>query len=169
MKKNLFLIIIISISIHIKAQTHENKITTYYFIRHAEKVRTDTTNKNPNLTTKGKKRAQNWSSVFKNVEFDSIYSTNYNRTIETATPTAKDKNLKIQFYNPKEMFNDDFKLKTFGKTILVVGHSNTTPQFVNKILGDEKYPNIDDSNNANLYIVTISSNIITDILLKINP
>jgi 2,3-bisphosphoglycerate-dependent phosphoglycerate mutase len=169
MKKYLFLFIILTITIHIKAQTHENEITTYYFIRHAEKIRTDTTNKNPNLTVEGKNRAQNWSSVFKNVEFDSIYSTNYNRTIETATPTAKDKNLEIQFYNPKELFNDDFKLKTFGKTILVVGHSNTTPQFVNKILGDEKYPNIDDSNNANLYIVTISSNIITDILLKINP
>lgn len=168
MKKFLFILIILNISVHAKAQTHENEITTYYLIRHAEKVRTDTTNKNPNLTEKGKSRAQNWSSVFKNVAFDLIYSTNYNRTIQTATPTTKDKNLEIQFYNPRTLFSEDFKLNTIGKTVLIVGHSNTTPQFVNKILGNKKYADIDDSNNSNLYIVTISNNIITDILLKIN-
>ena len=41
--------------------------------------------------------------------------------------------------DPKErafvnLNNDDFKLKTKGKTVLVVGHSNTTPQFVIDIL-----------------------------------
>ncbi|PHS53081.1 MAG: phosphoglycerate mutase [Lutibacter sp.] len=168
MKKFLFIIIILNLSIQIKAQSHENEITTYYFIRHAEKIRTDTTNKNPNLTEKGIGRAQNWSSVFKHVTFDSIYATNYNRTIQTATPTAKDKNLVIQFYNPRTLFIEDFKLKTIGKTILIVGHSNTTPQFVNKILGTNKYADINNSNNSNLYIVTISNNRITDILLEIN-
>ena len=168
MKKFLFILIIITFSIHAKAQTHENEITTYYFVRHAEKVRADATNKNPNLTEKGENRAQNWSSVFKNVVFDAIYSTNYNRTIQTATPTANNKNLEIQFYDPRKLFNEDFKLKTIGKTVLIVGHSNTTPQFVNKILGTKKYADISDSNNSNLYIVTISNNIIIDILLEIN-
>jgi len=54
-----------------------------------------------------------------------------------------------------------------GKTVLVVGHSNTTPQFVNKIIGKEEYIDIDDLNNSNLYIVTIINGVKTAILLKI--
>jgi len=165
MKNSLFLLLIIVSSLNIKAQ--ESDVTTFYFIRHAEKVRTDKTTKNPNLTQKGLERAENWSVVFKSVNFDLVYSTNYNRTIQTATPTAKSKNLKIQFYNPRELYNEDFKLETKGKTVLIVGHSNTTPIFVNKVLGIEKYADIDDRNNSNLYIVTTSSTLITDTLLKI--
>ena len=165
MRNIIFLLLIIVSTLKIQAQ--ESDITTYYFIRHAEKIRTDSTNKNPNLTKNGKERAENWSSVFKNVNFDFIYSTNYNRTIQTAIPTSESKNLEIQFYNPKELFNEDFKFKTKNNTVLVVGHSNTTPQFVNAILGSEKYHEIDDTNNSNLYIVTITNNSITDLLLKI--
>ena len=105
--------------------------------------------------------------VFSNVNFDFIYSTNYNRTIETATPTAKRNDLEVLFYNPRELFDEYFKKKTKGKTVLVVGHSNTTPLFVNKIIGSDKYSTIDDLNNANLYIVTISSGSISTQLLNI--
>lgn len=151
----------------LKINAQESEVTTYYFIRHAEKERTDVTNENPNLTEKGQQRAENWSAVFKNVDFDLVYSTNYNRTIQTAIPTSESKNLEIQFYNPKELYSEDFKLKTKNKTVLVVGHSDTTPLFVNTILGTKKYIDIDDNNNSNLYIITIYNNSISDILLTI--
>jgi 2,3-bisphosphoglycerate-dependent phosphoglycerate mutase len=51
--------------------------------------------------------------------------------------------------------------------VLVVGHSNTTPDFVNKVLNLKKYDDIDDLNNANLYIVTITPNAATSQLLYI--
>jgi broad specificity phosphatase PhoE len=54
------------------------------------------------------------------------------------------------------LFSEEFAHNTKGKTVLVVGHSNTTPAFVNAVLGEKKYDNIDDNNNANLYIVSIS-------------
>jgi len=167
MKYYLLLFIILMSLTSIKAQEKKNEITTYYLIRHAEKNRTENTNKNPNLTEKGIKRAKNWSVVFKNIPFDIIYSTNYNRTKQTAEPTAKSKNLKIQYYNPRDLYNEKFKSKTTGKTVLVVGHSNTTPQLVNKIIGNEKYTDIDDLNNSNLYIVTIINGQKTTNLLKI--
>ena len=59
------------------------------------------------------------------------------------------------------MYNDDFKTATQGKTVLVVGHSNTTPAFVNTVLKERKYPDIDDNNNGNLYVVTIVGETIT--------
>jgi len=165
MKKILLLFIVVLYSTTFFAQ--ENETTTYYFIRHAEKVRKDKTNKNPDLTKEGKNRAENWSLVFENIDFDLVYSTKYNRTIQTAEPTAKKKELEIQFYNPSHLYDPDFQSKTKGKTVLVVGHSNTTPLFVNDILGKEKYLQIDDKNNANLYILTISGNHKNSILLKI--
>lgn len=148
-------------------QAQENEVTSYYFIRHAEKVRSDMENTNPELTEKGAQRAQYWSTVFGNIDFDIIYSTNYNRTIQTATPTAISKGLEIQFYDPKDVFSEEFRLATKGKTVLVVGHSDSTPTFVNRVLGSEKYAQIPDINNSNLYIITLTDNVINDILLKI--
>ena len=129
--------------------------TTYYLIRHAEKVRTDATNRNPNLNDAGKKRAANWARYFKNIDVEVVYSTRYNRTIQTATPTAKQKKLPIQHYDPRKMYTENFAAATKGKTVLIVGHSNTTPVFANTILGEAKYKNMDDHDNASLYIVTI--------------
>lgn len=145
----------------------KTETSTYYFIRHAEKDRSDASNNNPHLIEKGKLRAEHWKEIFKNIEFDAVYSTEYNRTVETAQPTALKNNVEITFYNPKEIDIQEFLINTKGQSVLVVGHSNSTPTFINKILGKEKYQHIDDSNNANLYIVTISGDIISDTLLLV--
>ena len=54
-----------------------------------------------------------------------------------------------------------------GKNVLVVGHSNSTPSFVNKILKNKTYKQIDDNNNANLYTVTVFNDTIISNLLFI--
>jgi phosphohistidine phosphatase SixA len=136
----------------------EQKTTTYYLIRHAEKDRSDKTNRNPHLTVNGLKRANNWANVLKTVKFDMVYSTDYNRTKETALPTAKANNIELKFYNPSDMQIGRFMETSKGKTILIVGHSNTTPLFTNGLLGEKKYEMIADDNNANLYIVTVTKN-----------
>ena len=151
-----------------KAQNINVKPTTYYLIRHAEKDRSDSSNKDANLTEEGLQRAKKWASVFKNIKFDKVYVTNFKRTIQTAEPTANNNNLSIEFYNPLFLYTIDFRKATKGKTVLIVGHSNTTPFFVNKILGENKYPEIDDKNNANLYIVTVKEDLKSSTLLQID-
>ena len=136
----------------------EDVIATYYLIRHAEKDRSDKTNRNPVLTKEGLQRAENWAKHFKDLKFDAVYSTDYNRTKQTAMPTATANNVELQFYNPSDMKIEEFIKSTKGKTVLIVGHSNTTPKFANGLLGEEKYEDIADDNNANLYIVTITKN-----------
>ncbi len=154
---------------NIEAKENSVNTTTYYFIRHAEKDRSDASNKNPNLMQKGIFRAAKWSYVLEHVKFDAVYSTDYNRTKQTAQPTAEKNNVEITIYDPKELNSEEFIKNTKGKTVLVVGHSNTTPMFVNAVIGKEKYESINDSNNANLYIVTISSSgEISDTLLVID-
>ena len=163
MKKLVVLLVFLFCSLSSFAQ----EVSKYYLVRHAEKDRSDKTNTNPELTEQGKQRAAKWSSVFGDVAFDTVYSTNYLRTIATAKPTATAQGLEIQFYNPRELYSKEFQQETIGKSVLVVGHSNTTPQFVNAILGAERYSDIQDDNNANLYIVTRINKETSVVLLKI--
>jgi broad specificity phosphatase PhoE len=169
--KSLFtLLLIITFSLPSWSQdtTSDNQTTTYYFIRHAEKDRTDKSNRNPELNKLGKKRAKKWCKYFRKINLDAIYSTNYNRTQQTAAPTAKKKKLDVLDYDPRTLYSEEFKNATQGKVVLIVGHSNTTPAFVNMVLGNKKYENIDDNDNSKLFIVTISGDTITDEVLTIN-
>ena len=143
------------------------EVTTYYLIRHAEKDRTDPSNRDPHLTVAGQERAEKWQNVFNAVPFDIVYSTPYHRTRETAQPTASAKQLLVESYDPRDLYNASFKEKNKGKIVLVVGHSNTTPALANKILGREEYPQIDDRNNGNLYIIQVSPQGVTSQLLSI--
>jgi len=145
-----------------------DKTTTYYLIRHAEKDRTNTTNKNPNLNSNGVIRAEKWAKHFENIVLDAVYSTDYNRTQQTAAPTAKSKDLIVQSYNSSKMYDSIFKKNTKGKTVLVVGHSDTTPVFANIILGQKKYKNMADNDNASLYIVTVFNDKKSSEIKKVN-
>lgn len=151
----------------IQTVTAQSETTTYYFIRHADKVLANKKDRDPDLTKKGYARAQNWAKVLSDVKFDMVYSSNYKRTIETARPTAKANDVEIKIYNPKKPFDKKFKNDTKGKTVLIVGHSNSSPTFVNTVLGKSKYEEIDESNYTNLYIVHINKASKTSTLLHI--
>ena len=157
--KNFVILICFLISLSIEAQT-ENKsdCTKVYLIRHAEKDRTDKTNSNPHLNSLGTKRSLKWKDFFKNINFDIIYSTNYHRTLETVKPFSEN-GTEIVIYNPSKIDYNEFILNNKGKTILVVGHSNTIPSFTNGISEKKLYNNIEDNNNSNLYVVNICDGI----------
>ena len=113
--------------------------TTIYLIRHTEKV---DNSKNPDLSKAGL------------------------RTVQTATPTATSKNLEIIKYDPKTIDLEQLKKEHKGQAILIVGHSNTTPDLVNKIINQKVYAPIDDTVFGNLYIITISGNELSHQLLQ---
>jgi broad specificity phosphatase PhoE len=140
------------------AKKPSEEITTYYFIRHAEKDTSDSKNEDPELTEAGVKRTQNWAKTFKAIDFDLIYSSDYKRTLNTARPIAKDQNKEIKFYNTEKLNDKDFQENTKNKTVLVVGHSNLNPEWVNYILGKKKYQDLDESVYGSLFIVTIHPN-----------
>lgn len=163
--KKFYLLLILSI-FSFSSFAQESDKSTYYLIRHAEKDRSDKTNKNPYLTIKGQERADKWSQILTKFGINAIYSTNYSRTLQTAKPTADDNNLTINTYHPFKINMEEFLLETKGKNVLIVGHSNTTADFANKLIGKEVYSEIEDDNNANLYIVTIIDENISHILIK---
>ena len=143
-------------------------ISTFYFIRHAEKDRTDPENPDPELNQDGLDRAIRWAEVFDPIPLDMVYSTNYERTQMTAAPTSIKKDIDIEYYDPRTLDIEEFKLVNEGKNVLVVGHSNTTPTMVNKVIGMEKYDQMDDTDNSSLVIVRIIDEVPTDIRLKMD-
>ena len=152
MKKLSFLLFFILLS---ACNSNEISTTTYYLIRHAEKDRTVQTNSNPDLNSQGLLRADNWAKYFDSIALDAVYSSNYKRTLQTATPTAVKKGVAVQVYDTNSMYDALFQKATLGKTVLIVGHSNTTPAFVNLILAQEKYQSMNDNDNSSVYVVTI--------------
>lgn len=169
MTRYLIILCLVLFSVNAFSQKEQStETTTYYFIRHAEKDRSDSSEKDVHLTEQGQKRAQEWNEILQHILFDAVYTTDFNRTKETAQPTATKNGLDIITYSVNTSYDDAFKTATKGKTVLVVGHSNTIPDFVNTVIGNKKYNEIDDVVNGNLYIVTITDNIITDFVLTIN-
>ena len=91
----------------------------------------------PPLTDCGEQRSKSLSSFLRDVHLDAIYSTDYNRTKNTALPTAVSKGLDVKEYNAQE-------LEIFSKLImdrkqdaLVVGHSNTTGVLAGLLVGED--------------------------------
>ncbi|MFT7407968.1 MAG: 2,3-bisphosphoglycerate-dependent phosphoglycerate mutase, partial [Flavobacteriaceae bacterium] len=81
-QKLLFLIILMgSFSCIAQSDTVLNSNTTaIYFIRHAEKDRSNLSEKNPRLNTEGIKRSKKWVHFFKDIPLTAVYSTQYLRT-----------------------------------------------------------------------------------------
>ncbi len=148
--------------------SQEEITTTYFFVRHAEKDISDPNNRNPALTEEGKNRAQNWSRILSDTKIDLVFTTDYDRTRQTAMPIAQSQGVTLTIYDPRDLYNTDFQQKTKGKTCMIVGHSNTTPAFVNKIIGKKKYIDIDEKVYGKLFVIKIKGDVVTDIVLNIN-
>ena len=141
--------------------------TTFYLIRHAEKIRDNKSESNPDLNEKGVLRAQNWKNYFSDKEISKIYSTNYKRTLKTVYPLAIENGVQTIIYSPSDIKYDNFIKSNTGENTLVVGHSNTIPGFVNNLINDEYYDQIEDFNNSNLYVVSMCSSKITHKLIQV--
>ena len=146
----------------------ENDCSTFYLIRHAEKVRTNKSDRDPKLNEKGIIRSLNWKEFFIDKDISKIYSTNYKRTLETVKPIQEAIGLTAILYSPSSIDYKDFISSNEGEVVLIVGHSNTIPNFVNELINDQVYTQIDDLNNSNLYIVNLCDSSISHSLIKVN-
>lgn len=143
-------------------------ISTFYLIRHAEKDRNNPEDLDPELNQDGLGRSVRWAEVFDPIDLDVIYTTNYTRTSMTAAPTAVKKGLTEQYYEPDSIQAESFLAEHEGQNVLIVGHSNTTPELVNRLLGEEKYGPMDDYDNSSLFIIRVINGKATDIRLKMD-
>ena len=132
---------------------HEEKPTTVFIVRHAEKAKSPADN--PQLTREGERRAMTLAHLLSQSGVTAVFSTNTTRTVETVNNYASSKNIHIQLYETVEDIKRIIQSDYRGKTVLVAGHSNTVPDMI-KAFGIQSPPKIDDEYN-NLFIVMIVS------------
>lgn len=152
MRKILLLITLLSINFLFAQQN------TFILIRHAEKDTTikgsTTMNANPPLNKQGLKRAKKLVKALKSFTIDEIYSTDFLRTKTTVEPLSVKKEIEIKLYNHKQLKQFAVELTNKqNKTIVIAGHSNSTPALVNFIINKETYPALDESVYNKIYIV----------------
>ncbi|TXJ29350.1 MAG: histidine phosphatase family protein [Chitinophagaceae bacterium] len=129
----------------------------YYIVRHAEKAATAPgtamTSSDPPLTDAGKKRAEDLKEVLKTKKIGYIFSTNTVRTRETAEPTRAYFGLTTETYAP--MPDEAFisRLKALNKNALIVGHSNTVDDIVNKLSGNNYLTDLPETEYNHLLVV----------------
>ena len=135
----------------------------YYVVRHAEKDTasagaTMNTPDDPPLSAAGRVRAIELREELKSKRIDYIFSTNTIRSISTAQPLNELRGATtIELYNTRDSLDYLIeKLKSIRRgNSLIVGHSNTVDDIVNKLCGEIKVPaDLPDSEYDNLYIVT---------------
>ena len=101
-----------------------NKGFKLILVRHAEKRK----GSDPALTTYGTARAQFLAGWLENKNIQQIWSSDYNRTRDTAAPLAKQLKLELSYYDPGNLKGFSQQLLENKENAFVVGHSNTTPE-----------------------------------------
>ena len=123
---------------------------TYYLVRHAEKT---TEKLNPALTAEGKDRAQGLADRLTKIPLSAIYSSDYTRTRDTAAPAAKAHGLDVKIYDPRDLDGFAKSLLNQKGHILVVGHSNTTPQLSALLGGEAGEPIVEATEYDRFYVL----------------
>jgi broad specificity phosphatase PhoE len=135
-------------------------VTTVILVRHAEKAAAAAmmTSDTP-LSAAGQARAKELARALGSTHIDAIYTTQYLRTKQTAEPLAKEIGVTPVAIDAGASYASDLaqriRLKNAGQTVLVVGHSNTTPDVI-RALGIESPPAIADSEYDALFIVALA-------------
>ncbi|HEY0896674.1 MAG TPA: phosphoglycerate mutase family protein [Sphingobacteriaceae bacterium] len=131
--------------------------TTVYVVRHAEKDVSDPSDRNPPLSKTGQQRAADLFRVLEKENVDAIFSTDYLRTRSTAGPVAENRNITIAAYPPSDFAGlaEKIKKEYAGKTVLVVGHSNTVLQIVQALGGQPGISELTEEDYDYLFRVTI--------------
>jgi broad specificity phosphatase PhoE len=128
--------------------------TTIILVRHAEKAgpKGDVP-----LSAAGELRAKELARVLAGANIDVIYTTKFKRTRATAQPMAEALKLTPVEVDAPETYAADIVRRVLadnaGKTVLIVGHSDTTVEVLKK-LGVPNPAPIADSEFDNLFVCT---------------
>lgn len=131
--------------------------TTFIIIRHAEK---ESTGSDPNLSADGILRAEELKRILAGISVNAIYSTTYNRTKQTVAPLETAKGIVVTEYAtsvPYAQLINEIRAANRGKTVVIVGHSNTVPDILKELSKNAFSVTINESQYDNLFIVTLPS------------
>lgn len=119
--------------------------THFVLVRHAEKANDDP--KDPSLSEAGMARAARLADALADTPLAAAYATAYRRTRSTAAPAAARQGIAVTTYDasrPAAEFAAALRQAHAGRTVLVVGHSNTVPALAAALCACEVAPMRED-------------------------
>jgi broad specificity phosphatase PhoE len=125
-----------------------NPTSVVILVRHAEKAANGTSD--PPLNPAGTARATELARVLARENLTAIYATTFQRTQLTAAPTATAQGLTPVLQDDLDALES--ALKSSWGTVLVVGHSNTVPDIVNRLAGTS-FAHLPEDEFDHLFIV----------------
>jgi len=129
--------------------------TTVYLVRHAEKITTNPQDQDPGLTPAGFKRAEDLKQFLNHEEIDAFFTTPYKRNQMTISPVAQGRKVQIYDAHDFETLKARILRDYSGKTVLVVGHSNTLLPLIEAFGGKKPMAQIPDSQYDNIFKLKI--------------
>jgi broad specificity phosphatase PhoE len=144
----------------VRAQDHAAPLpTTIVLVRHAEKAAEPAND--PPLTAEGETRARALWDVVRHAGVGAIITTQFARTKQTAEPTASALGIEPQVAEARGRAPEHaralvakLRAEHSGKTVLVVGHSNTIPEII-AALGAPRPRDICDGEYDDFFVVQI--------------
>ncbi|MCF6287858.1 MAG: winged helix-turn-helix domain-containing protein [Proteobacteria bacterium] len=136
-----------------ESQAH---VTQIFILRHAEK--SSANQEDPTLSELGIKHANYWKTVLQHIDFDRVFTTSFTRNMQTAEVISTDLNIKPEIYYPMSFEVLKFVQEIQGQKVLIIGHSNTIPDMVNRLIDETKYPPMSHKNYNLMYLITINKN-----------
>ena len=144
-KFSMFLLILLAVeSVGIAQST-----TRIFVVRHADREPGD------ELNPSGMQRAVELKRILMNTGIDSIFSTGFVRTQKTVAPLAAALNLPVLLYDSNPPLLKRIDLYSKGKTVLVVGHSNTVAQLIKACGCQPPFLNVPDNQFDNLFLIIL--------------
>lgn len=136
----------------------EHPVTVVVIVRHADKAAQPAAD--PPLTEAGTARAQALAEMLRNANVAAVLHTPTVRTRETALPTARQFGLapEVLPLGPAAVHAEvvaEAVRKHAGKTVLVVGHSNTVMKYI-AALGGPVRPDLCDHQYDGIYTLVIA-------------
>lgn len=133
----------------------EKTDTKIFIVRHAEKE----TGRDPLLTTAGNVRAGDLMRKLQQEGIQKIYVSNTRRTQNTGDSLRIQLKIDTVHYLPDtlcdNLVNAIMQHGDFGKTVLIIAHSNTIPQIIRKFgVKDYPYGDIPDNDFDDLFLIT---------------
>jgi broad specificity phosphatase PhoE len=133
--------------------------TVVYLVRHAEKAATDPVD--PPLSPAGEARARALAARLAGLPLDAAIVTQYRRSRETAAPTLAAARLAPWLHPTRggDLPHPAAVARAVhgplaGRTVLVVGHSNTVPAIVHA-LGGPDLPDLCETEYAHLFVIVL--------------
>ena len=129
--------------------------TTVWIVRHAEKDTAFVNRQDPDLTATGQQRALDLAAYLQNEAIVKVYSTDTKRTRQTAIYVKAP----IDIYNPKNLTGllDLITQNANGKSVLIVGHSNTVLETIEALGGKRPVMQLTDDDYDYIFKVEIEA------------